>query len=126
MRIIEHIFEYIKTVFKWLFFAFIAGISCGLVGTLFHFCVDIATESQNRYPYLLYFLPVAGLLIVWIYRINGVKKDEGTNLILSSVQSCEDVPANMTVLIFIGTFLTHLCGGSAGREEGDRSSFGRS
>ncbi|MCR5785430.1 MAG: chloride channel protein [Eubacterium sp.] len=113
---IKHIFAYIKTIIKWLFFATIAGVSCGAVGTLFHYCVDMATVSQQKYPYLLYFLPIAGLCIVGIYRLNGVKKDEGTNLILTSVQSCEDVPANMTVLIFISTFLTHLCGGSAGRE----------
>ncbi len=114
--VVKHIAEYIKTIFKWLFFAIIAGVSCGVVGTLFHYCVDYATEFQHDYPWLLYLLPIAGLAIVGIYRLNGVKRDEGTNLILTSVQTCEDVPANMTFLIFVGTVLTHLCGGSAGRE----------
>lgn len=113
---IKHIFVYIKTLFKWFIYSVIAGSICGIVGTAFHYCVDIATNMQQSHLWLLYLLPVAGVLIIFCYHANGVKKDEGTNLIILSIRKSTDVPGNMTFLIFIGTVLTHLCGGSSGRE----------
>ena len=112
----KHIFNYVHALIKWMVCAIIAGICCGLVGTLFHFCVDMATEVASEHLWTLYLLPFAGCAIVFCYHINGVRKDEGTNLVISSIRSSDDVPANMTFLIFVGTVLTHLCAGSSGRE----------
>lgn len=93
-----------------------AGIVCGLVGTLFHYAVDKATDIRLQLPWLLYLLPVAGIVIAWLYHIAGLDNDRGTNLILESIRENKHPPLRLAGLIFIGTVLTHLCGGSSGRE----------
>lgn len=107
---------YIKTFTKWLFLSTIMGVVCGIAGTAFHYSVDFATTKRTLYPNLIYFLPLAGLVIVFLYRHCGMKEDKGTNAVINSACSTETVPPQMGFLIFISTFLTHLCGGSAGRE----------
>ena len=64
---------------------------------------------------MFYLLPVSGLCIVFLYEKFG-KEDGGTNQVLSTVRSQDDVPWRSGPLIFISTALTHLTGGSAGRE----------
>ena len=64
---------------------------------------------------MFYLLPVMGLIIVYLYEKFG-KDDGGTNQVLSTVRSQDDVPILSAPLIFISTALTHLAGGSAGRE----------
>lgn len=66
-------------------------------------------------------LPLSGLVIVFLYEKLG-KEDGGTNQVLSTVRSRDDVPILSAPLIFITTALTHFTGGSAGREE-QRSSL---
>ncbi len=107
---------YAYTLGKWLVCALILGGVCGLIGSAFHFCIGYATDLRGAHGWLLYLLPVAGLVIVALYRVCGVQNDEGTNLVLNSIRAKNDIPLNMTPLIFVGTVLTHLCGGSAGRE----------
>ena len=69
-----------------------------------------------RHPWLIFLLPVSGILIVGCYRLLHDEKDTGTNLVLSAIHSDEDLPLRMAPLIFISTLITHLFGGSAGRE----------
>ncbi len=107
---------YLWTLGKWLICALVTGGVCGLVGSAFHFCVDGVTELRGAHGWLLYLLPAAGVVIVLLYRLCGVQRDEGTNLVLNSIRHENNIPLNMTPLIFAGTVLTHLCGGSAGRE----------
>lgn len=96
--------------------AVVLGAVGGTIGSIFHHCIDEVTHLRGQVPWLLYFLPVVGLVIVFIYRRAGLKSDPGTNLILSSTQTKDTVPLRMLPLIFISTILTHLTGGSAGRE----------
>ena len=107
---------YYKTFFKWLFCAVMVGFACGLVGLLFHRMVDISGELFAKYGYLLFFLPLAGVLIVVLYKRLHFENDSGTNFIFEAVRSGEPVPLRMVMGIFFGTVLTHLCGGSSGRE----------
>ena len=108
--------KYYLYFFRWIAIAIILGVVGGIIGSVFHHCIDEVTHFRGEYPWLLYILPFAGLLIVFIYRRAGFEKDPGTNLVLSSTQSEEKVPLRMLPLIFIATVLTHLTGGSAGRE----------
>ena len=78
--------------------------------------IENATSLRERLPWLLYVLPVAGIMIVWSYRVSGLENDSGTNQIIASVRSGTRPPVKLAVLIFIGSALTHLTGGSAGRE----------
>lgn len=109
-------YTYIRTFIKWTIIAIIIGAVCGMVGTVFHHLVEMATHMQKQHGWLLYFLPLAGIIIVFLYRKLGMSEDGGTNTIISSIRSSEKIPFRMAPLIFIGTVLTHLCGGSSGRE----------
>ena len=104
------------TLAKWVVLAVLTGVGVGLVGVCFHHAVDWATEARHTYPWLLYLLPVAGLAIVWLYHLAGVKQDRGTNLVLQAVRGEAPMAFRTAPLIFIASTLTHLCGGSSGRE----------
>ena len=108
--------QYLLAFLKWVLFACVVGVVVGLVGTLFHYGIEWATELRNNFPWLLWLLPVGGLIIVLVYKLCGMENDRGTNLVLLSVRSNEHLPARTAPLIFFSTCLTHLLGGSAGRE----------
>lgn len=108
--------RYLTTFCKWIICAGIAGLVCGGVGTLFYYCISWVTRLRVAHIWLLFCLPLAGLLIVWLYRRAGITKDSGTNLILHTIHTDQRAPLRMAPLIFIATALTHLCGGSSGRE----------
>lgn len=108
--------KYYLTFIKWLFLSIIVGCVCGSIGTAFFYCVSASTSVRQKFPVLVWFLPLAGMLIVFAYRSFGMKHDKGTNLVISSIRSKEAVPLRMVFLIFVSTSITHLFGGSAGRE----------
>ena len=93
----------------------IVGVLCGLLGTAFHLGVDYVTALRMQYRWLLYCLPLAGLGIVGLYhmfRVDG----QSTNSIIREVQTGNGLKIALIPAIFFSTLLTHLCGGSAGRE----------
>lgn len=105
----------LRVVLQWFFLAIPTGLLCGLVGTLFHLSVEKVTELRAEQPWLLFLLPVAGLLITALYKVTKCE-GVGTNNVIRAVQSGEPVSLLLVPAIFLGTVLTHLCGGSAGRE----------
>lgn len=93
--------------------AAVIGSSCAL----FLWALDQATETRFSYPWLLFLLPLAGVLIVWSYRRWGGDSGRGNNLIMDEIHEPRaGVPARMAPMILISTLVTHLFGGSAGRE----------
>ncbi|MEG2988627.1 MAG: chloride channel protein [Oscillospiraceae bacterium] len=104
------------TFLKWAVFSVLIGFVVGLVGVAFHYAIFYAGSTLKTYPALLYLLPAAGLLIVFLYRVCGVPQDRGTNLVLDAVRDNKALPLRTAPLIFISSALTHLFGGSAGRE----------
>ncbi len=113
---LEHNLKRTKTSIKWVIFSLLSGTVVGLIGTLFHFGMSIVTMMRDKNPWLLFFLPIGGLAIVGSYRLLHDEKDTGTNLVLSAIHSGDNLPLRMAPLIFISTLITHLFGGSAGRE----------
>ena len=105
----------IRVALQWFFLAIPTGLICGLVGTLFHLSVERVTELRAGQPWLLFLLPAAGLLITALYKATKCE-GVGTNNVIRAVQSGEPVSILLVPAIFLGTVLTHLCGGSAGRE----------
>ncbi len=105
-----------RTLLFWLVMAGILGTVCGAAGGLFHLALDGVTALRQARPWLLFLLPVAGLIIVWTYKIADMENDSGTNQIIASVRSGSRPRLRLAVLIFLGSLLTHLTGGSAGRE----------
>lgn len=112
---LAHIWLYLSTLLKWIAFAVVTGIICGVVGSVFHIGVHHATELRMKHPWLLYCLPLAGLLIGVVYK--GLKTTGyGTNTIIDEVHTGKGISFWLLPTIFLTTMLTHLCGGSAGRE----------
>ncbi|MGP1370231.1 MAG: chloride channel protein [Eggerthia catenaformis] len=106
---------YIKTAFKWSLIALLIGIICGAVGAVFSISISKVTVLRISYPYLLYMLPLAGITIVFIYKkfnVSGL----GTDEVIVAAREGSNMQFLQVPAIFIGTILTHLCGGSAGRE----------
>ena len=101
---------------KWLALACMVGGIVGGIGTLFHFTIAKATECRQSEPWLIFLLPVAGLIIVFLYHVSSHSEELTTNLVLESIRSTKQLPLIMAPLIFIATALTHLTGGSSGRE----------
>ena len=106
-----------KIGLRWMVLAVIIGLAVGAFSSLFAWCLQRVTGIREANPWLLYLLPLGGLVIVALYRALGAVSDKGTNILLHAVQEnyC-NVPALMAPLIFTATLITHLFGGSAGRE----------
>lgn len=114
-RVREHIQE--SVIFaKWLLYACNIGLLVGVVAVAFHYGIDWATELRQRDPNLIWLLPAGGVAIVLLYRICGMEKDRGTNLVLVAVREAQPMKLRTAPLIFLSTIITHLVGGSAGRE----------
>jgi len=102
---------------KWLAIGIPSGAVVGSAVALFLWSLDRATELQWQYPWLLYLLPVAGLVSGFLYHRLGQSAEAGNNLIMEQIhEPGGGVPARMAPLVLIGTLITHLFGGSAGRE----------
>ena len=112
---IVHMGRYVQALLKWVLVGILIGLTGGIVGALFHIGVDLATHYRAVHGWVLFLLPVAGLAIVGLYHVT--KTDgKGTNDIIESVHFGKDVPLLLVPVIFLSTVVTHLCGGSAGRE----------
>ncbi len=107
---------YLKVFIKWIIIAVFVGLIGGVIGYVFHESIDIATHFREKNNWIIYFLPVGGLIIAGIYHIFKSMGSISTNRVLEAVQTEEKVPLVMSPMIFVSTVLTHLLGGSAGRE----------
>lgn len=100
---------------KWLVLAVLVGIVVGAASTLFAHVLTFVTHYRTEHVWTLLLLPLAGLVIVFLYDKFG-KDDGGVNQVFSTIKAKDHVPALSAPLIFVATALTHLTGGSAGRE----------
>ncbi len=100
----------------WIAIALVLGSVCGMVGAAFHHAIDYVTEFRGQHDIMVYLMPLGGIVIVFLYRIAGLGYEPGTNTILQSVRQQERVPVKLAPTIFLTTIITHLVGGSSGRE----------
>ena len=107
--------RYVRTFVLWAVAGLVIGALGGLIGTAFCYAIREATQLRGAYPWLLYFLPAGGLLIVWLYQLRGMHPTD-TNGVLLAIHAPTSIPGSTAPLIFVGTTITHLFGGSAGRE----------
>lgn len=102
---------------KWFFLSAISGGVVGLVISLFLKSLQYATVTRENNPWIIYLLPFGGALVSYLYLKYGGDSSKGNNLIIERINSGGGyIPFKMTPLVFLGTFITHLFGGSAGRE----------
>ncbi|MDO4155841.1 MAG: chloride channel protein [Oscillospiraceae bacterium] len=111
-----HILSHLRLLVRWFLLSLVTGGIVGGVGAAFAWGMTWATWLRTQYPFLLLFLPISGLAIIGIYRTFHFEKDSGTDTVLSTLHAKTEIPARMAPLIFVSTILTHLCGGSSGRE----------
>lgn len=114
-KYLERIGLYVDAMLKWLVIGGLVGGVGGVVGALFHLGVSYATEVRLAHPWVLYLLPAGGLVIAGLYKLCKLE-GRGTNAVIESVHFGKEVPVLLVPLIFVSTVITHLCGGSAGRE----------
>ncbi len=102
---------------RWIPISAAVGILAGSASALLLWSLNVATDIREAHHWLILLLAPVGVLVGLMYHYLGRKVEAGNNLILEQVHSpSEVIPVRMTPLILIGTFLTHLFGGSAGRE----------
>ncbi|MGL4106884.1 voltage-gated chloride channel family protein [Clostridium sp. LP20] len=102
---------------KWIVVGTIVGIFTGSTAALFLKSLELATDLRMKYTWLLFFLPLGGALVSHLYVKYGKSSSKGNNLIIEKINDgIGNVPFSMAPLVFFGTVITHLFGGSAGRE----------
>lgn len=107
----------IGSFIKWIFYGGLVGIVTGSASALFLASLDLVTERRVVHPWLLFLLPAGGALMAYVYLKIGKNAGKGNNLILEQLhEGKETIPFRMAPLVLIGTLVTHLFGGSAGRE----------
>ena len=108
--------QYIVSFFKWTLIALVTGGIGGALGAAFRWSISYVTDVRLMNPWLCYLLPAGGLVIAFLYRVTKLSGHADTNLIINSVRTDEKVPILLAPVIFLSTVITHLFGGSAGRE----------
>lgn len=107
----------IKKIFKWVILSIIMAIPIGIVVGYYNIILTTANRYRKSHEYLIYFLPIAGLMITFMYLKSERNAYSGENLLKSEVQSAvKDIPFYMTFVVFLGSLVTTFFGGSAGKE----------
>lgn len=109
--------QQLRSAIIWLALIIPSAMVVGLVCALFLYSLHAVTSQRFDAPWLLFLLPLGGLGVGWLYHHFGGKSVEGNNLIMDQIHAPGGgVPTRMAPLVFLGTLVTHLFGGSAGRE----------
>lgn len=106
----------LKAFVKWIIISVIVGLVVGGFSILFGKSMNLATSIRQENIWIIYLMPLAGVFIVAIYKLCDYENNNGTNAVLDTLKEEEDIPFKMAPLIFVSTVVTHLFGGSAGRE----------
>lgn len=102
---------------KWLVLALIIGSLVGSASALFLTSLYWVTQYRESNLWIILFLPIGGFFIGWIYHRFGTSVVKGNNQLLEEFYNpLKIIPLKMAPLVLLGTLLTHLFGGSAGRE----------
>ena len=112
----KQIKKYIIPVLRWLLLGTVIGCIGGALGAAFHHVLGYVTELRSDNNWLIYLLPVGGILSVGLYRILKLKDNHGTDEIIYDVANNKPVKPLIAPAIFTATAITHLFGGSCGRE----------
>lgn len=107
----------ITALAQWIVLGALVGVCCGAASALFLFLLDEVTSYRDANELIVYFLPAAGLVIGVLYVRFGESIKAGNNLVIDTIHDDgPEIPLRMLPMVLAGTVLTHLFGGSAGRE----------
>ena len=106
-----------KNLAKWIFICVIVGLFSGLASAFFLISLEWVSNYRDAHLWIIWLLPIGGLFIGLLYYYYGKEVVKGNNLILEEYENPKEIiPLKMAPLVLIGTLITHLFGGSAGRE----------
>ncbi len=106
-----------STFLKWIVLGGAVGVLSGTASAFFLKSLDYVTNLRMNHGWLLFLLPLGGALVSYLYMKFGKNSAKGNNLILEQIgEGQETIPLRMAPLVLFGTLVTHLFGGSAGRE----------
>lgn len=111
-------FTVANQVARWLLLILPVSIATGCLVALFLWLLELATKVRTANLWIIGLLPAAGILIYWLYSKYGKDAEAGNDLILDAIhkEAKGGIPLRMAPLILMTTVITHLFGGSAGRE----------
>lgn len=102
---------------KWIALIIPMAVIVGTACAFFLWSLDLAMGVRFDHPWLLYLLPIGGVGVGFLYHLVGRSAEGGNNLIMDHIHEAGGgVPRRMAPLVLFGTLITHLFGGSAGRE----------
>ena len=113
---LHHPEDYIKAFVKWSILGLLVGAVGGLLGAGFHHALHFVTHLRGAHTWLVFLLPLGGLLSVGIYKLFRQEGNRGTNEIIDAILDGKPVSPIVAPVIFLASSVTHLFGGSAGRE----------
>ena len=113
---LHHPEHYVKAFVKWGILGVLVGIMGGLLGAGFHHALHFVTHLRGAHTWLIFLLPVGGLISVGIYKVFKLQGNRGTNEIIDAILDGKPVSPFVAPVIFLASSVTHLFGGSAGRE----------
>jgi H+/Cl- antiporter ClcA len=106
-----------QALLQWTWLGGLVGVACGAASAAFLLLLDRATRFREAHEVIVYTLPIAGIVIGLVYERWGKPIRGGNNLIIDTIHdNAAPIPLRMAPMVFAGTILTHLFGGSAGRE----------
>ncbi len=106
-----------RTFAKWTLLGGAVGVLSGTASAIFLITLGWATNIRLDFPALLWLLPLGGFLVGWLYYRFAGTSAQGNNLVIDEVHVNQArIPARMAPFVLFGTIMTHLFGGSAGRE----------
>ncbi|MDB4985310.1 MAG: Chloride channel protein [Myxococcaceae bacterium] len=107
----------LRALAEWTALAVVVGLVCGSASALFLALLELVTRYREAHVQLVYLLPAAGLAIGSFYQRFGQPIEAGNNLVIDTIHdNGPELPLRMAPMVLVGTVLTHLFGGSAGRE----------
>ena len=101
---------------KLLVLVVIVSLAMGVAAWAFLASLNIATDYREHHAWIYAMLPVVGVATAWVYKNHGLAAKRGNNLVIDSALGTRLIHMRMAVLTFVCSTLTHLTGGSAGRE----------
>ncbi|TYB72662.1 voltage-gated chloride channel family protein [Bizionia saleffrena] len=102
---------------KWILICLTLGVIVGSISAFFLLSLEWATHWRESHLWIIALLPVGGFIIGLSYHLYGNSVVKGNNLLLEEFHTPKKIiPFRMVPLVLFGTILTHLFGGSAGRE----------
>ncbi|SFN50266.1 H+/Cl-antiporter ClcA [Pseudobutyrivibrio sp. UC1225] len=115
-RKIDHNSQRALSVVSWTVASVLVGLFVGAFASAFGLSMRFVIQTREANPWIIYLLPVGAVFITFMYKTILKEKDSGTNTVIAAIQSDKKLPFRLAPLIFVATCITHLIGGSAGRE----------